>query len=158
VTVVTDEVRALCEDMAETMYAAPGVGLAAPQIGVSLKLFVIDVAFFASNMLKLFAGGWFPLVIGIGMFTLKQLGNGRAERCAHQRGNLPHGGTRNQLVRDHKGGIAAVETSGIFQLLKRIKEVIRWQTEHLDNAIERCIRAKQGDGLEHTQRRGWQLS
>jgi KUP system potassium uptake protein len=32
--------------------------------------FVIDVAFFASNMLKLIAGGWFPLVIGIGMFTL----------------------------------------------------------------------------------------
>ena len=32
--------------------------------------FVIDIAFFASNMLKLFAGGWFPLVIGIGMFTL----------------------------------------------------------------------------------------
>jgi KUP system potassium uptake protein len=32
--------------------------------------FVIDVTFFASNMLKLVAGGWFPLVIGIGMFTL----------------------------------------------------------------------------------------
>ena len=32
--------------------------------------FVIDVAFFASNMLKLLAGGWFPIVIGIGMFTL----------------------------------------------------------------------------------------
>ena len=32
--------------------------------------FVIDVSFFASNMLKLFSGGWFPLVIGIGMFTL----------------------------------------------------------------------------------------
>ncbi|MGY0196451.1 potassium transporter Kup [Leptothrix sp. BB-4] len=32
--------------------------------------FVIDVTFFASNMLKLFGGGWFPLVIGIGMFTL----------------------------------------------------------------------------------------
>jgi KUP system potassium uptake protein len=32
--------------------------------------FVIDVAFFASNMLKLFGGGWFPLVIGIAMFTL----------------------------------------------------------------------------------------
>ena len=32
--------------------------------------FVIDVMFFASNMLKLLAGGWFPLVIGIGMFTL----------------------------------------------------------------------------------------
>jgi KUP system potassium uptake protein len=32
--------------------------------------FVIDVLFFASNLLKLFKGGWFPLVIGIGMFTL----------------------------------------------------------------------------------------
>jgi KUP system potassium uptake protein len=32
--------------------------------------FVIDVTFFASNLLKLLAGGWFPLVIGIGMFTL----------------------------------------------------------------------------------------
>ncbi len=32
--------------------------------------FVIDVAFFASNMLKLFSGGWFPLVIGCGMFLL----------------------------------------------------------------------------------------
>jgi peptide deformylase len=38
------ELRALVDDMAETMYAAPGVGLAAPQIGVSLRLFVIDVA------------------------------------------------------------------------------------------------------------------
>jgi peptide deformylase len=41
---ITDEVRALVEDMAETMYAAPGVGLAAPQIGVSKRIFVIDVA------------------------------------------------------------------------------------------------------------------
>jgi len=32
--------------------------------------FIIDVTFFASNMLKLFGGGWFPLVIGVGMFTL----------------------------------------------------------------------------------------
>ncbi len=32
--------------------------------------FVIDVMFFASNLLKLFGGGWFPIVIGIFMFTL----------------------------------------------------------------------------------------
>jgi KUP system potassium uptake protein len=32
--------------------------------------FLVDVTFFLSNMLKLFAGGWFPIVIGIGMFTL----------------------------------------------------------------------------------------
>ncbi len=34
----------LLDDMAETMYAAPGVGLAAPQIGVSKRIFIIDVA------------------------------------------------------------------------------------------------------------------
>jgi KUP system potassium uptake protein len=32
--------------------------------------FIIDIAFFSSNMLKLFGGGWFPLVIGTGMFIL----------------------------------------------------------------------------------------
>ncbi|MEM9071959.1 MAG: peptide deformylase [Myxococcota bacterium] len=44
---VTDfgpEFQELLNDMAETMYAAPGVGLAAPQIGVSLRLFIVDVA------------------------------------------------------------------------------------------------------------------
>jgi len=34
--------RRLCDDMIETMYAAPGVGLAGPQVGVSLRLFVFD--------------------------------------------------------------------------------------------------------------------
>jgi peptide deformylase len=34
----------LIKDMIETMYAAPGVGLAAPQIGVSLRIVVIDVS------------------------------------------------------------------------------------------------------------------
>lgn len=38
------ELQALIDDMAETMYAAPGVGLAAPQIGVSKRLFLVDTA------------------------------------------------------------------------------------------------------------------
>jgi len=41
---VDDSIRALVEDMAETMYAAPGVGLAANQIGVLKRVFVIDIA------------------------------------------------------------------------------------------------------------------
>src|ERR1044071_6468450 len=44
VPAVTPEVVALIEDMKETMYAAPGVGLAAPQIGISLRLFIVDTA------------------------------------------------------------------------------------------------------------------
>lgn len=36
------KLRKLSEDMLETMYAAPGVGLAGPQVGISLRLFVFD--------------------------------------------------------------------------------------------------------------------
>jgi peptide deformylase len=41
---VTDQTRKLVEDMAETMYAASGCGLAATQVGVDLRIFVIDIA------------------------------------------------------------------------------------------------------------------
>ena len=44
VTEFGPELVRLVHDMAETMYAAPGVGLAAPQIGEGLRLFIVDVA------------------------------------------------------------------------------------------------------------------
>lgn len=44
VDVVTDEIKKLVDDMAETMYAAPGVGLAATQIGEAVQIFVVDTA------------------------------------------------------------------------------------------------------------------
>jgi peptide deformylase len=44
VAVVDDHVRALMDDMLETMYAAPGIGLAAPQIGVTERVIVVDVS------------------------------------------------------------------------------------------------------------------
>ena len=44
VTIINDKTRELVRDMAETMYAAPGVGLAAPQIGVHQRIAVIDVS------------------------------------------------------------------------------------------------------------------
>ncbi len=44
VPVIDDDVRRLAADMLETMYAAPGRGLAAPQVGVALRLFVMDTA------------------------------------------------------------------------------------------------------------------
>jgi peptide deformylase len=43
VRAVTDEIRRLADDMFETMYAAKGIGLAAPQVGVAERLFITDV-------------------------------------------------------------------------------------------------------------------
>jgi peptide deformylase len=44
VTRVDDEIRRLVDDMAETMYAAPGIGLAAVQINVAQRVVVIDIS------------------------------------------------------------------------------------------------------------------
>ena len=41
---LTDDIQKLIDDMIETMYAAPGIGLAAPQVGVPLRIFVVDLS------------------------------------------------------------------------------------------------------------------
>lgn len=42
---IDEKVLTLAREMAETMYAAPGIGLAAPQVGESLRLIVVDVSY-----------------------------------------------------------------------------------------------------------------
>ncbi len=44
VAAVTDETRALMDDMLETMYDAPGIGLAAVQVGIPVRVIVMDLA------------------------------------------------------------------------------------------------------------------
>jgi len=44
VEAMTPEIDRLVGDMIETMYAAPGVGLAAPQVGLPLRIFVVDIS------------------------------------------------------------------------------------------------------------------
>jgi peptide deformylase len=41
---LTSDIQKLVDDMIETMYGAPGIGLAAPQIGVPLRVFVVDLS------------------------------------------------------------------------------------------------------------------
>ncbi len=53
VTVFDDELKQLAADMAETMYEAPGVGLAATQIGRNIRMVVIDISE-EKNALKVF--------------------------------------------------------------------------------------------------------
>jgi peptide deformylase len=44
VTDITVEIQRLIDDMIETMYAAPGIGLAAPQVGIPQRVFVADIS------------------------------------------------------------------------------------------------------------------
>jgi peptide deformylase len=59
---VTDDTRRLIRDMAETMYAAPGVGLAATQVDVHRQLFVADVSE-THNQLRVFIN---PEILALG--------------------------------------------------------------------------------------------
>ncbi len=53
VTVVDDSIRQLVRDMAETMYEAPGIGLAATQVNVHKRLVVIDISEDKSGLVAL---------------------------------------------------------------------------------------------------------
>jgi peptide deformylase len=44
VAAITPDIQAIVDDMIQTMYAAPGIGLAAPQIGVGVRIFVCDIS------------------------------------------------------------------------------------------------------------------
>ncbi|MCP4197206.1 MAG: peptide deformylase [Proteobacteria bacterium] len=52
---VNDQVRKLIDDMAETMYTAPGIGLAANQVGINQRIIVVDVEYsdVAPNLIAL---------------------------------------------------------------------------------------------------------
>lgn len=50
---VNDEIRRLAADMAETMYAAPGIGLAATQVNVHKRLIVVDISEERDSLLAL---------------------------------------------------------------------------------------------------------
>lgn len=67
---VNASVRKLLDDMAETMYEAPGVGLAAPQVGISKRIIVLDPHDEETGLIELinpeivFADGWVEGVEG----------------------------------------------------------------------------------------------
>lgn len=52
VTIFDDHLKELCKNMLYTMYHAPGIGLAAPQIGLSKRIFVIDVDYFREEKIE----------------------------------------------------------------------------------------------------------
>lgn len=125
---VTDfggEFQALVDDMAETMYAAPGVGLAAPQLGVSLRLFVIDVASGEEGPsdFRVFANPQIVRCVGETVFT---------EGC------LSFPGAREDIERaevvtvkaqDRKGEWFEIETDGLLAI------AVQHENDHLDGKL-----------------------
>ena len=136
---VDDVVRKLAEDMVETMYDAQGVGLAAPQVGVALRLAVVDVAHDPECVSFLKVNGedakledWMPLVfinpeldLGAdkekdteGCLSIRDI-RADVSRPAALRAKLP------QL----DGSVIELETDGL------LARAIQHETDHLNGVL-----------------------
>ena len=119
------ELETLVEDMAETMYAAPGVGLAATQVGEPLRLFIVDVATADDEPsdLKVFVN---PEIVG------------REGKQAWEEGCLSFPGVHEQIERaerikvraqDEKGETFELEADGLLAV------AIQHENDHLDGKL-----------------------
>lgn len=93
ITKITKKLRLLAKDMLETMYHANGVGLAAPQVGVSERMVVIDV-------------GEGPIVLINPMITSKEGENRDVEGCL----SLP--GRNEYITRANQVSVVAIDLNG----------------------------------------------
>jgi peptide deformylase len=97
VAVVDDRIRALVRDMAETMYAAPGVGLAATQVDVHERVIVIDVSE-TKDRLQVFVN---PEIVAVG-----------GEKKAYEEGCLSVPGIYEEVERPERVTVRALDERG----------------------------------------------
>lgn len=121
---VNDEIRRLVDDMAETMYAAPGVGLAAPQIGVSKRIFIMDCAKEDERSeLRVFIN---PEIVE------------RSGEIAWEEGCLSFPGAREEITRAERVKVRALDREGqafemVFEELRAV--AVQHENDHLDGKL-----------------------
>lgn len=125
VTEFGPELAKLVEDMAETMYAAPGVGLAATQIGEPVRVFIIDVATGEDEPsdLKVFVN---PEIVS------------RNGVQAWEEGCLSFPGVQEEVERAERVRVRAQDVTGqLFELEADglLAVAIQHENEHLDGKL-----------------------
>jgi peptide deformylase len=149
VAAVDDRVRKLTDDMLETMYAAPGIGLAAPQIGILERIIVIDVAgkgeppaplrlinpeiTWASEDMQTAEEGCLSLpeqwaeVVRPAEVKVRYLDETGAQRETHATGILA---TCVQHEIDHLNGVLFVDHISALRRNMILRKVQKWKKEH----------------------------
>ena len=112
---VTPELATLAEDMLETMYEAPGIGLAAPQVGKSIRLIVIDIKRYEEDEKD-------PIIL----FNpeIKDYSG----TCKEEEGCLSFPGIRAMVERPEVITVEAIDKNGQ-----------NFTLENIDGLISRCI-------------------
>jgi peptide deformylase len=124
VTTFTPEIRKLVDDMAETMYAAPGVGLAATQIGEPHRIFLVDIA-----------GEDEPSKLHV--FINPEIVKTDGEQCAPE-GCLSFPGITEEIKRASKVTVRARDKDGqSFELTAEglLAVAIQHENDHLDGVL-----------------------
>ena len=120
---VSEELRALVADMFETMYAAEGVGLAAPQIGLGIRVIVVDPHDEVTQPFALFN----PDVVSVG---------GETDRS--EEGCLSIPGVRDVVERPTAAVVEAVDIEGKPVRLEAegfLARVLQHEVDHLNGVL-----------------------
>jgi peptide deformylase len=123
---VDNELRKLADDMLETMYAAPGVGLAAVQVGVSRRLIVLDTAKGENEPPR-------PLVL----FNPEIIALG-SELREHEEGCLSIPGVRIDIERPSSATVRFLDREGKRQELAAdglLATVVQHEIDHLNGRL-----------------------
>lgn len=130
VTVFDDDLRTLVADMFETMDAAPGVGLAGPQVGVGLRLFVYGYEHDPSGPQR-----------GVAInptLWITPTPTGEADDQADSEGCLSVPGERFPLLRSPRARLEAVDLEGTPFTLDAsgwFARILQHETDHLDGVL-----------------------
>ncbi|MDA0811915.1 MAG: peptide deformylase, partial [Verrucomicrobia bacterium] len=139
VTEITDEIRELVGDMLETMVAASGIGLAAPQVGIPIRLAVIDVAFdpecvsfFKVNGQDAVMEDWMPLIFVNPELHLQGDRETDTEGCLsfpEMRAEIRRPGEVKATLSIVDGETIVVETDGL------LARALQHETDHLNGVL-----------------------
>lgn len=135
VQAIDEVIFALLEDMAETMYDAGGVGLAAPQVGIPKRLIVVDEG--EGNLLRLIN----PV-----------LDNAEGE-CAAVEGCLSVPGIMGEVTRAKKVVVSALDTEGkriTIQAENLLARILQHEMDHLEGILftDRATRLVKPEEME----------
>lgn len=151
VTEFTDDLRTLVDDMFETMDAAPGVGLAGPQIGVPLRLFVYGWSDDETT--------WRGVAINPELFVTPTT-LGPADEDDEAEGCLSVPGERFPLRRAERAILRAVDLDGSpFEIVAEgwLARIFQHEYDHLDGVlyVDRLEHAHVKPAAKAVRKAGW---
>lgn len=138
VTKFDDGLRELCLNMLHTMYQAPGIGLAAPQVGESLRLFVMDIDFNrekvtrADGTMEYELSGFNPMVF------INPVIENKAGEILYQEGCLSVPGIYEEVKRAETISVKFQDWTGAHHEIhadELLSVCIQHENDHLDGIV-----------------------